>query len=76
MTDREWMNMALNALGQYGRHHSYCQLTKYRGGRPTKGGGYECNYDGTWYPINSTPGCNCGFEQVCADLSKSMEEAQ
>ena len=51
-----------DALETYGIHDTKCALATWRGGRPIKGGGYESNYGGAWYPRGEEPECTCGLE--------------
>ena len=70
----EWTELAL----EYVEHDKNCILLACEAGRPTDDGGYERKYRGMWYrvwyrgtPVDETPKCNCGLDDVLARMRES-----
>lgn len=61
---------ALQTLAAYAEHDPNCALRWCSAGRPTPDGGYEHQYNGTWYqvkPVDKRPPCTCGLTTALAD---------
>ncbi len=60
-------------LTDYTQHTNECVLSYWSQGRPIKDVGYECMYKGKWYqtyPIDNTPKCECGLQEVLDTLKQ------
>lgn len=64
-------------LMPYIEHDNQCIRSQFEAGQPTKDGGYEEKYAGKWYqttPIDETPKCDCGLDEVLASLTNTGKE--
>ena|SRR3990167_3311263 len=64
-------------LSEWIRHDSQCICSQWSAGRPTEDGGYESKFAGKWYqkrPIDKTPKCDCGLNDVLSALRKKGGE--
>ncbi len=67
----------IGELADFTEHASSCILHFGEAGRTTADGGYETKYKGKWYetrPIDKTPKCECGLEDIIEDLTNNRDE--
>jgi hypothetical protein len=68
--ERARAKVLLGHLTHYGTHVDYCIRLYSEAGEPTPDGGYRVKFKGKWYqekPIDETPKCTCGFDDVLAE---------
>lgn len=66
------LDRAVEALKDFGAHDGDCILSQWSAGENTPDGGYRMKFAGKWYqasPIDETPKCNCGLDEILASLS-------
>ncbi len=67
----------MEEIMEYIEHKKECILSQWSAGRPTADGGYESKIGGKWYqvkPINKTPKCNCGLDDIRDTLKEEEHE--
>lgn len=70
---------AREAFEEYGVHADRCVLRFWEAGEPTADGGYRSKFAGKWYqskPIDETPKCTCGLDEIAAKLAKGEGEGR
>lgn len=64
-------------LANYTFHDSQCIRLQFNEGRPTEDGGYKQRFADKWYearPIDKTPKCDCGLDDLLTELDITNEQ--